>query len=110
MSTGQPLVSAVVPAYNASRTVVEAVNSVLTQTVRDLEVIVVDDGSRDDTADVVRSIDDPRVSLITKQNEGASSARNAGIRAARGRYVAFLDADDLWLRSKLERQLDVLES
>jgi glycosyltransferase involved in cell wall biosynthesis len=110
MTTAQPLVSAVVPAYNASRTVVEAVNSILTQTVGDLEVIVVDDGSRDDTADVVRSIDDPRVSLITKQNEGASSARNAGIRAARGRYVAFLDADDQWLPSKLERQLDVLES
>lgn len=109
MTDTQPLVSAVVPAYNASRTVVDAVNSILTQTVGDLEVIVVDDGSQDDTADVVRSIDDPRVSLIEKQNAGASSARNAGLRAARGRYVAFLDADDLWLPSKLERQLEVLE-
>lgn len=109
MSNAQPLVSAVMPAYNASRTVVDAVNSILTQTVEDLEVIVVDDGSKDDTADVVRSIDDPRVSLIVKRNEGVASARNAGLRAARGRYVAFLDSDDLWLPSKLKRQLDLLE-
>jgi glycosyltransferase involved in cell wall biosynthesis len=104
----EPLVSAVVPAYNAARTLRAAVESILLQTVGDIEVIVVDDGSGDDTAGVARAIGDPRVRLVSQANGGASAARNAGIRSARGRYVAFLDADDLWLPEKLERQLAAL--
>jgi glycosyltransferase involved in cell wall biosynthesis len=103
-----PLVSAVVPAYNAARTLRAAVESILRQTVRDIEVIVVDDGSEDDTAHVARATGDARVRLVTQANGGASAARNAGIRRARGRYVAFLDADDLWLPDKLARQLALL--
>jgi glycosyltransferase involved in cell wall biosynthesis len=106
----QPLVSAVVPAYNAARTLRAAVESILIQTVVDIEVIVVDDGSEDETAEVARAIADPRVRLISQPNLGASAARNAGIHTARGRYVAFLDADDLWLPDKLARQLALLHS
>jgi glycosyltransferase involved in cell wall biosynthesis len=106
----EPLVSAVVPAYNAARTLLAAVESILRQTVGDIEVIVVDDGSEDDTAEVARGIGDPRVRLVSQANGGASAARNTGIRNARGRYVAFLDADDLWLPDKLARQLALLGS
>ncbi len=100
-----PLVSAVIPAYNAERTLAEAVASALAQSVRDLEVIVVDDGSRDGTLAVARSMGDPRVRVISQENRGAAAARNAGIRASAGEFVALLDADDLWLPKKLERQL-----
>lgn len=106
------LVSVIVPAYNATRTLEATVRSALAQTVRDLEVIVVDDGSRDDTPALARSIakTDARVSVLTRANGGVAAARNTGIRAARGKYVALLDADDLWILHKLERQLGVLET
>jgi len=81
------------------------VRSVLEQTVPDLEVIVVDDGSSDDTVEVARAIADPRVRVVVRDNGGASAARNTGIDAARGTWVAFLDSDDVWLPVKLERQL-----
>jgi glycosyltransferase involved in cell wall biosynthesis len=97
-------VSAVIPAYNAARCVGRAIDSVLGQTFRGIEVIVVNDGSTDDTAAVVGRYAD-RVRMITKPNGGLSSARNAGIRSAAGQYVAFLDADDWWLPQKIERQV-----
>jgi glycosyltransferase involved in cell wall biosynthesis len=105
-----PLVSIVIPAYNAARTLEATVQSALKQTVTDIEVIIVDDGSTDDTLAVGRRIADSRVKVISQRNGGASSARNAGIRAATGKYVALLDADDLWVPHKLERQLEVLET
>jgi glycosyltransferase involved in cell wall biosynthesis len=108
MST-PPLVSVVVPAYNAATTVEATLRSILDQTVEDLEVIVVDDGSQDRTVEVVRQLDDPRITVLEQANRGPSSARNKGLAAARGRYVALLDADDLWLPDKLERQLGWLE-
>jgi glycosyltransferase involved in cell wall biosynthesis len=104
-----PLVSVVIPAYNAVATVGDAVASVLEQTVDDLEVLVVDDGSDDGTRAVVEAIADPRLHLIRQENAGVCAARNAGIRVARGDYVALLDADDLWLPVKLERQLAVFK-
>jgi glycosyltransferase involved in cell wall biosynthesis len=104
------MVSAVIPAYNASRTVAGSVRSVLGQTFGDLELIVVDDGSEDSTPDVVATLDDPRLRIIRQPNSGASAARNAGIASARGQVVAFLDADDLWLPHKLESQLRYLEA
>lgn len=82
--------------------------SVLAQSVSDLELIIVDDGSIDQTASIARSISDPRVRVITRRNGGPSAARNAGWRASASRYVAFLDADDLWDTDKLERQIDYL--
>jgi glycosyltransferase involved in cell wall biosynthesis len=110
MTSSSPLVSALIPAYNAARTVRASVDSVLTQTVEDLEVIVVDDGSSDKTADVVDAITDSRVRLVRQPNGGAAAARNTALSLARGRWVALLDADDLWLPKKLERQLAVLDA
>jgi len=98
-------VSVVVPAFNAARTLTETVESALSQTVRDLEVIIVDDGSSDGTVAVARSIQDPRVRVVTRENGGAAAARNTGISEATGTWVAFLDADDIWLPTKIERQL-----
>lgn len=106
----EPLVSVVIPAYNAARTLTATVESALAQTVQDFEIVIVDDGSRDATLEVARSIADPRVRVLSQANGGAAAARNTGVRAATGEYVALLDADDLWLPHKLERQLTVLES
>jgi GT2 family glycosyltransferase len=101
-TTDDPLFSVVIPAYNAAATVRSAVASALAQTRPELEVVIVDDGSTDDTGEVVARIDDPRVRLHSQPNRGLSAARNAGIRVARGKYIAFLDSDDLWLPSFLE--------
>jgi glycosyltransferase involved in cell wall biosynthesis len=104
----QPLVSVVIPAYNAARTLKETVRSVFEQTVQNFEIVIVDDGSKDDTIAVAESIQDARVRVIAQPNGGASVARNTGLKAARGEFVALLDADDLWMPHKLERQLAVL--
>lgn len=105
-----PMVSVVIPAYNARDTLAATMRSVLDQTVQVLELIVVDDGSTDDTAAVADSIRDPRVRVLRQQNAGHAAARNAGIAVAHGKYVAVVDADDVWLAGKLERQLAVLAS
>ncbi len=89
-------ISVIIPTYNRSSLVAEACRSVLRQTFTDSEVIVVDDGSTDDTASVIERIGDSRIRYIHKQNGGQSSARNLGLARATGQYVAFLDADDLW--------------
>jgi len=106
------LVSVIIPAYNAGRFIEAAVRSALAQTYAPIEVIVVDDGSTDDTAHIVERIaaSDPRVTLLSQANQGASAARNAGAAAARGQFFAFLDADDLWHPSKIERQMDVFRN
>lgn len=101
--------SVVVPAFNAAQTVTSAVESALAQTETDLEVIVVDDGSSDATGELVSKITDPRVRLVSQTNRGLSAARNAGITAARGTYIAFLDSDDLWLPRFLELTYRALE-
>jgi len=100
-----PQVSVIIPAYNAAGSIGEALASVLAQTFTDYEVIVVDDGSTDDTAEVVGNIGRDEISLIRQENGGPGSARNTGIRASRGRLIAFLDADDRWLPHKLEAQV-----
>jgi glycosyltransferase involved in cell wall biosynthesis len=105
-----PLVSVVVPAYNAATTIGETLASILEQNVRDLEVLVVDDGSSDGTRDVVAQVADERVRLITQENGGAASARNTGIGEAAGHFIAFLDADDLWAPGKLSRHLAYLDA
>lgn len=102
-------VSVVIPAYNAGRTLHETLMSARAQTHASLEIIIVDDGSTDETAKVAarHAADDPRVSLIHQRNAGVAAARNAGVAAARGEFVALLDADDLWASTKIERQLAV---
>ncbi len=102
-------VSVVIPAYNYARYLPDAIGSVLAQTHRELECIVVDDGSTDDTRAVVEGIRDERVRYVHKVNGGLSSARNAGIREARHRFVGFLDADDRWLPDFLQRALKEFE-
>jgi glycosyltransferase involved in cell wall biosynthesis len=99
----------VIPAYNASRTIGETLQSVLAQTHADLEIVVVDDGSADDTAEIVAQIAarDGRVRLLRQGNAGVAAARNAGIAASSGEFIAPVDADDLWHRTKIERQLEV---
>ena len=99
-----PEISVIIPAYNASRTVGAAVDSVLAQTFTDFELLVIDDGSQDNTSEVVTARDDPRVRCVRTRNGGVSSARNQGLELAAGPYVAFLDADDAWQAAKLERQ------
>ena len=101
-----PSVSVIIPTYNRSRTLARAINSILFQSYSDLEVIVVDDGSTDQTEQLVAEISDPRVRYLRLGgNSGACRARNAGLKLARGSYIAFQDSDDEWLAGKLERQI-----
>lgn len=102
-----PQVSVVIPAYNAAPYIGGALDSVFAQTFRDFEVLVVDDGSTDGTAELVSGYRSD-VRLIRQPNKGVAAARNEGIEASRAHYVAFLDADDTWLPEKLARQLDQL--
>ncbi|ARV57668.1 glycosyl transferase family A [Nostocales cyanobacterium HT-58-2] len=104
-----PKVSVIIPAYNAMPYLKEAVESALKQTLTDFEVLIVDDGSSDGTVEWVSQIKDPRVRLISQQNQGSSGARNTGITAAQGEYIALLDADDIWEPTKLEKQVRYLE-
>jgi glycosyltransferase involved in cell wall biosynthesis len=102
-----PEVSVVIPTYNSARYVGQAVDSVLAQGFEDLEVIVVDDGSTDDTAEVIGAKGAP-VRYLHQANRGVSVARNHGIAECSGRYVAFLDADDVWAPQKLTKQVEAL--
>jgi glycosyltransferase involved in cell wall biosynthesis len=99
-----PLVSCIVPVFNGERYLAEAIESILAQGHRPLEVIVVDDGSTDTTPEVARSFGDA-VRYLRQDNAGCAAARNRGIEVARGEYIAFQDADDVWSRDKLSRQL-----
>jgi glycosyltransferase involved in cell wall biosynthesis len=106
IGTGTPLVSVVVPTHNRSGLLAQTLRSVLWQRGVDLEVLVVDDGSTDDTAEVVAALGDPRVRLLRHATpQGVSAARNRGVAAAAGRWLAFCDDDDLWAPDKLARQL-----
>ncbi|MGQ3412223.1 glycosyltransferase family 2 protein [Natrinema sp. LN54] len=103
-------VSVIIPTYNRAATLSRAIDSALEQTIDDLEVVVVDDGSTDDTDSVLAAYDDPRVRpVVHATNRGANVARNTGLEHARGEYVAFLDSDDEWHPEKLERQFAALE-
>ena len=101
-------ISVVIPAYNAGRHLARTIDSVLAQTFCALEIIVVDDGSTDDTAEVARTYGS-KIRYIAQNNAGASVARNTGIEAAKGEWIAFLDADDEWLPEKLAKQTELLE-
>lgn len=98
-----PLISCIVPVYNGERFLAEALDSILGQTYRPLEVIVVDDGSTDASAEIAARYG-PRVTCLRQDNRGAAAAKNLGVSASRGALLAFLDADDLWLPGKLEQQ------
>jgi glycosyltransferase involved in cell wall biosynthesis len=104
-----PKVSIVLPAYNGMAYLPTAYQSALMQTFTDYEILIVNDGSSDRIEDWVAEITEPRVRYISQKNQGAAAARNTGIYNARGNYVAFLDADDIWEPTKLEKQVSLLE-
>lgn len=109
-SESVPTVSVVIATYNMGKYVCEAVDSVLAQPMQDLEVIVVDDGSKDDTLEVLkRYAGNSRVRVIATPNQGQPKAKNTGVHASRGRFIAFCDADDYWLPNKLALQLPRFE-
>jgi glycosyltransferase involved in cell wall biosynthesis len=103
-----PLVSAIIPTYNRAHIVCEAVDSILTQTYPHIEVIVVDDGSKDDTLARLQQYGD-RIRVVSQANAGPAAARNRGIAVARGDLIAFLDSDDIWLPEKTQQQVALLE-
>jgi glycosyltransferase involved in cell wall biosynthesis len=104
-----PKVSVVIPTYNRADKVRKGIESVLAQTFTDLEVIVVDDGSSDETGQTLKQSFGDRIRYYFQPNQGVSVARNKGIEEARGEWIAFLDSDDLWEKEKLESQLDAME-
>lgn len=103
------MISVIIPLYNKVCTIARTLDTVFQQTYTDYEIVVVNDGSTDGSADVVRSIDDSRIRLISQTNAGVSAARNRGFEEARGEFVAFLDADDEWKPDYLETQIQLVE-
>jgi glycosyltransferase involved in cell wall biosynthesis len=104
-----PIASIIIPAYNGEKTIAETIESVLNQTLKNIEIIVVNDGSTDKTSEVVRQFSDPRLRLIEQENAGVAAARNHGAAVSQGRYLTFIDADDLWTPEKVEDQVRALE-
>jgi glycosyltransferase involved in cell wall biosynthesis len=106
----QPLVSVIIPVFNAGPFIKETLNSVIAQTYRDIEIIVINDGSTDNSLEAIRSIGDRRINVQSIPNSGGPARpRNNGMKMAHGEYIAFLDSDDIWLPSKLEKQVSFLQ-
>ncbi len=105
----QPLVSVVIPSYNRAHAIAASIQSVLSQTYENIELIIVDDGSKDNTKAVIEGVGDPRIRYVYQENAGACAARNHGARLAKGDYVAFHDSDDTWYPDKLEKQMAAME-
>lgn len=105
-----PLASVIVPVYNGAQTIYATLESVFRQTTQDFELIIIDDGSTDTTLEVVSKFDDPRLSIFSYHNSGVAVSRNRGVAHASGKYLSFIDADDLWTPDKLALQLEALES
>lgn len=112
MSNNEALVSIVMPAYNCEKYVVEAINSILAQTYRNWELLVLDDGSKDNTLRIIEEFSqkDSRIKALPNgKNMGVSATRNRGIELASGEWIAFLDSDDMWKPEKLEKQFEIVE-
>lgn len=103
------LISVIIPVFNSEKTIKTTIASVLNQTFDDLELIVIDDGSKDSTLSVVSNIKDPRLKVFSYENAGVANSRNRGFSHASGEFISFLDADDLWTPDKLELQLKALQ-
>ncbi len=104
-----PTISVTIPAYNATRTISATLDSILKQTFSDFEIIVINDGSTDNTVEKVQEFQDPRIKIFSYENGGIVAALNRALTHARGEYIAFMDADDLWTPDKLELQLKALQ-
>ena len=104
------LVSIIMPSYNTARYISDSINSVLSQTYNNWELIIIDDCSTDNTIDVVKSFKDSRIILLqNEKNSGAALSRNYALREAKGKWIAFLDSDDVWVPEKLEKQIAFME-
>ena len=103
-------ISAIVPTYNSADTLKTAIESIQKQTLDVNEIIIVDDGSIDNTKEIVKSLDHKNINYIYQKNQGPSHARNTGIKAAKSKWIAFLDSDDIWHEKKLELQIQLLKS
>ncbi len=104
------LVSIIIPTYNRANLVQRAIKSVLTQTYKNIEIIVVDDGSEDNTEEIVREFNDERIKYIrNKENKGVAASRNIGLKFSKGKYITFLDSDDEFLPEKIEKQVEFLK-
>lgn len=104
-----PIISVIIPAYNAQRTILETIQSLQQQTFSDFEIVVINDGSTDGTVELLKQIAEPRLKVFSYENGGLPVARNRGIDRATGDYITFIDADDLWTPDKLESQLTALQ-
>ena len=106
-----PIVSVIIPAYNSEKFIGETLYSVVRQSFQAMEIIVVDDGSTDGQNEIIKTImkEDARIKLIQQANRGVSAARNLGIEHAKGQYLAFLDADDVWLPHNIKVKVEFLQ-
>lgn len=105
------LVSVIIPIYNSSLHIEECLNSVINQSYKNLEILVIDDCSSDNSVDIVKGFNDKRIKIIRlKKHCGVSKARNTGITASKGRYICFLDSDDYWTLDKIEKQIEFMQS
>ncbi len=110
-NSNNPEVSVIIPTYNRAHLIKRAIQSVLNQTYQNFEIIVVDDGSVDNTEEVVKNFNNQKIRYIRyNENKGVAAARNTGIKATRGDYIAFQDSDDEWFPNKLERQMEVFKN
>lgn len=105
-----PEISVIIPAYNAEKTICKTIASVCEQTFTDLEILVIDDGSTDATLEKISTINDPRLQVFSYSNSGVAINRNRGIEKATGNYLAFIDADDIWMPNKIEDQWKALQN
>ena len=107
----EPIVSVIIPVYNAEKFLKQCLNSVISQTLKEIEIICVDDGSTDNTNAILKAFSekDQRITVIHQQNAGAGAARNNGLRRAKGKYLSFLDADDFFEKTMLERAVSKIE-
>ena len=104
-------VSVIIPVYNSSKYIKECIESVINQTYKNLEIIVIDDRSTDNSVEIIKSIKDKRIKLIEQEkNMGVAIARNKGIKASNGDYICFLDSDDYWYKNKIEKQIKFIKN
>ena len=109
MCDGEKMISVIIPTYNRADRIEKSIRSVLNQSYKDIELLVIDDGSTDNTYEVVSKIKDDRLFYYKQENQGACAARNHGMNLAKGKYIAFQDSDDIWYADKLEKQYNFIE-
>jgi len=105
-----PEISVIIPVYNAEKTIAWTIDSILNQTFKNFELIIINDGSTDSTLDIIKKFKDKRIKVFNQKNQGAPRARNLGMKKSKGQYISFIDADDMWTNDKLELQLKALKN